>query len=150
MQYHSVKETPYSLFHRLLSEYYRDGEDADTPQSEIDDFVLHLFGLCQSGAVNGCIAWEKEPIGFVLWCLDQPGSPFSQKPGYGTILEIGMVQSWRGKQIGRELVSYAEAQMKTDRFYVCAYGPAQIFWSRCGYTLSGETAENGLPIMTKG
>ena len=89
-------------------------------------------------------------MGFVLWNVDSEDSPFSQKPGFGTILEIGVRKNVRRAGIGRKLVNLAEDLMRTDRFYVCAYGPAQMFWSRLGYEFSGETAENGLPIMVKG
>lgn len=150
MEYSTVVDAGYDVFHSLMNEYYRDGEDADTPQSEIDGFVKYLYELCLSGQISGCISFEHDPIGFVLWTVDSEEGVFSQKPGYGTILEIGMVRSKRGMKIGRDLVAYAEARMNTGRYYVCAYGPAEGFWANCGYTFTGELAENGLKIMTKG
>lgn len=150
MEFISVAAVAYDLFHDLLNEYYREGEDAETPQTEIDGFIQYLFGLCQSGKISGSICFEEIPVGFVLWNIDRLDGPFCNKPGFGTILEIGVSPDNRGTGIGRKLVDLAESRMNTKQFYVCAYGPAQRFWSRCGYESSGETAENGLPIMVKG
>ena len=150
MEFLDIQNVSYDVFHELLNEYYREGEDAQTPQSEIDAFVQFLFDLCRSGKISGAVCAGEEPLGFALWNMDTEDSTFSNKPGFGTILEIGVRKNARGAGIGRKLVNMAETRIDADQFYVCAYGPAQIFWSRCGYTLSGETAENGLPIMTKG
>ena len=150
MQVVPVTEVNYDEFHLLLNEYYRNGEDTDTSQNEIDSFIRYLFDLCRAGTISGCVAYEQEPVGFVLWNLDSADGVFSQKPGYGTILEIGIVPSKRGMRIGKELVSYAESMMETDRYYVCAYGPAESFWYKCGYVFAGELADNGLKIMVKG
>ena len=85
-----------------------------------------------------------------MWNVDSEDGVFSRKPGFGTILEIGVSTEARGRGIGRILSDFAQSQMETDRFYVCAYGPAEKFWEKCGYHFSGELAENGLKIMTKG
>jgi len=150
MEFVDVRNTGYDVFHHLLNEYYRDGEDAQTLQSEIDAFIEYLFGLCQTERISGCIARETSPIGFVLWSIDSVDGAFSQKPGFGTILEIGVSMEARGNGIGKMLVDFAEARMAVDRYYVCAYGPAESFWEKCGYAFFGETAENGLKIMEKG
>ena len=149
MEYLSVADAGYDVFHSLLNEYYRDGEDADTPQSEIDGFIQYLFDLCRSGQIRGSIALDPVPVGFVLWNLDSETGIFSRKPGYGTVLEIGVVKTARNAGIGKTLVSYAESRMEASRYYVCAYGPAEVFWQKCGYRFCGETAENGLKIMVK-
>lgn len=145
-----VRDSGYVVFHELMNGYYRDGEDSETPQEEIDAFISYLFELCGDGRISGCIAWENVPVGFVLWNVDSEDGVFSRKPGYGTILEIGVCPEARGRGIGRILSDFAQSQMGTDRFYVCAYGPAEKFWEKCGYHFSGELAENGLKIMTKG
>ena len=150
MDFLDIQNVSYVIFHELLNEYYREGEDAKTPQEEIDAFIQYLFDLCCSGQISGAVCMGVEPLGFILWNVDSEDSPFCNKPGFGTILEIGVRGNARGAGIGRKLVSLAEYRMDTDRFYVCAYGPAQTFWSRLGYEYSGETAENGLPIMVKG
>ena len=150
MEFLDIQNVSYDVFHELLNEYYREGEDAQTPQAEIDAFVGYLFDLCRSGKISGAVCAGEEPLGFALWNMDTEDSTFSNKPGFGTILEIGVRKNARGAGIGRKLVNLAESRMNVERFYVCAYGPAQAFWSRCGYVLSGETAENGLPIMVKG
>ena len=150
MEFADIQSIPYDAFHGLLNEYYREGEDAQTAQEEIDAFIQHLFDLCCAGKISGAACLGDKPLGFVLWNMDEEDSAFSQKPGFGTILEIGVREDARGAGIGRKLVDFAESRMNSDRFYVCAYGPAQSFWSRCGYVHSGETAENGLPIMVKG
>lgn len=149
MKYIPIDETEYALFHELLNAYYRDGEDADTPQTEIDGFIQLLFDLCTRERISGCIAWEDAPMGFVLWNIDTPDGVFSNKPGYGTILEIGVSQAYRGRGIGGQLAAYAESQMAVEEYYVCAYGPAERFWQKCGYHDSGEIAENGLKLFVK-
>ena len=150
MEFLDIQDVSYDIFHGLLNEYYREGEDADTPQAEIEAFIKYLHELCHSGKISGAVCVDEKPVGFVLWNLDVADGAFSNKPGFGTILEIGVSGSARKAGIGRKLVELAESRMDTDRFYICAYGQAQDFWSRCGYAPSGETAENGLPIMTKG
>lgn len=150
MEFLDIQNVSYDTFHELLNGYYRDGEDADTPQSQIDEFIAYLHDLCLSAQICGCIACDRDPVGFVLWTVDSADGVFSQKPGYGTILEIGIIQTKRAMGIGKELAAYAESRMMTGRYYVCAYGPAEHFWSRCGYVYSGEVAENGLKIMVKG
>ena len=102
-----VTKEQFPVFHRLLTDYYRDGEDAQTPQEELDGFIEMLFELCTEGAVSGCIAYEKDALGFVIYGLDTKDFPFSNKPGCGTILEIGVVPSARGSGLGRMLAKYA-------------------------------------------
>lgn len=152
MRYWNVTDH-YDIFHDLLVSYYREGEDADTPQAELDAFVEYLFRLCRQGEIEGCILAEQEKAaGFVLWYRDTPGSAFSHLPGYGTILEIGVQPASRGKGLGVELARFAEDRLRAagaDRFYVCAYGPAERFWLKMGYTDSGRLAENGLKLFEK-
>lgn len=150
MEFLDIQNVPYDIFHGLLNDYFREGADAETPQMEIDAFIRYLYDFCQSGKISGALCMNENPVGFVLWNLDEEDGTFSNKPGFGTILEIGVSIDVRRGGIGRKLVDLAESRMDTERFYVCAYGPAQDFWSNCGYVLTGETAENGLPIMVKG
>lgn len=39
MEYIEICQDDYSAFHELASAYYREGEDADTSQEEIDAFI---------------------------------------------------------------------------------------------------------------
>lgn len=149
MKYIPMMETDYGLFHRLLNDYYRDGEDAETPQEELDSFIRYLYDLCTQAKISGCVAYEDGPVGFVLWNVDTADSPFSNKPGFGTILEIGILSDFRGRGLGKALAAYAETQMPVTDHYVCAYGPAEHFWRKCGYLDSGEIARNGLKLFMK-
>ena len=153
MEYIEICEDNYSAFHELVNAYYREGEDADTPQVEIDTFIRFLFDKVVKHEINGYIAKDQEAcVGFALWGIDIEGFEFSEIPGYGTILEIGFIPSYRGKGNGKELVLYIERSLcknKINNCYVSAYGPAQKFWSYCGYVENGKTASNGLPIMVK-
>ncbi len=138
-----------AALHDLLLAYYREGEDADTPEAELEDFISYLQGLLDEGVLLGFVVFrEEKPIAFMLYTLDREGFPFSEKPGYGTICEIGVIPEARHTGLGRELAHMAEA-MFTEHFYVCAHPDAQGFWRKCGYEPSGETAANGLPILTK-
>ena len=150
MEYVSVTELPYDLFRELLTEYYRDGEDADTPQEQMDEFIRYLHGMCVEGTIHGVVDMGEKPAGFVLWGMDRADWPFSNWPGLGTILEIGLRKEFRGSARGSALVRFAESQMEAKGYYVCAYGPAEAFWKKCGYTDSGKLAENGLKLMIKG
>ena len=38
-----VTKEQFPVFHRLLTDYYRDGEDAQTPQEELDGFIEMLL-----------------------------------------------------------------------------------------------------------
>ena len=75
-----VTKEQFPVFHRLLTDYYRDGEDAQTPQEELDGFIEMLFELRTKGAVSGCIAYEKDALGFIIYGLDTKDFPFSNKP----------------------------------------------------------------------
>ena len=147
MEFQPVSD--YGVFHLLLTEYYRDGADADTPQEAIDGVIRYLYDLYTQNAISGCIAWEGEPMGFALWQLDTQDSPFSQRPGWGTILEIGLRPKFRDRGWGYDLVRHAEDAVQAEQRYVCAYGPAEGFWQKCGYRDSGELATNGLKIYVK-
>ena len=165
MDYIEICENDYSAFHELANAYYREGEDADTPQEEIDIFIRFLFEKVINHEINGYIAKDKNAyVGFALWGVDTEDFEFSEIPGFGTILEIGFIPSYRSKGNGKELVSYIEGRFRCgqelsdeSRFckknvnncYVSAYGPAQKFWSCCGYFENGKVASNGLPIMVK-
>ncbi len=144
-----ITQDRYDLFHSLLTEYYLEGEDAQTPQEELDAFIELLFDLCQKNTISGRIAFAGSAVGFVLWGIDTVDFPFSNKPGYGTILEIGVIPSMRGDGLGRQLAQYAEEAMACEKYYVCAYGPAERFWEKCHYRATGELAENGLKILQK-
>ena len=143
----------YGIFHTLANAYYREGEDAQTPQDVIDSFIRILFDKVINGEIYGCLARsDGRYIGFSLWAVDTADFDFSEIPGYGTILEIGLVPDCRGTGLGKKLVAHAEYDLRRKNVtccYVSAYGPAQKFWSSCGYAANGKTAGNGLPLMTK-
>ena len=152
MEFVKITDNHQTEFYKLLNGYYREGEDADTPQAELDDFISYLFGLCTDGTISGCIAVEDKPLGFVLWNIDTEESPFSNWPGRGTILEIGVAPESRKSGLGSALVAHAESKMHNsgiDTFYVCAYGPAIVFWEKLGYKKTDRFAENDLPIYAK-
>ena len=141
--------TDYETFHSLMEPYYRDGADAETPQEELDSFIRYLYSLVQDGTISGCVAYDREPVGICLWWIDVPELPFSNKPGWGTILEMGLIPAYRGKGAGREMAEYALTRMDVSDFYVCAYGPAEGFWKKCGYEDRGEVASNGLKLLVQ-
>ena len=151
--YSSISSDSYPIFGELLNAYYRDGEDADTEQTVLDDFIQELFSLITENHIQGCfLQAEDRIIGFILWMIDTAGGTFSELPGYGTILEIGISPAFRGNGIGCRAVAHIEAQMrKSDisHFYVCVYPQAEGFWTKCGYVKTAEKASNGLYIYTK-
>lgn len=154
IRYEKIDDTKAAVFHELMVDYYRDAEDLDTPQAEIDGFIGQLFGLIASKSIGGRLVYAEgdTAAGFVLWMIDRAESDFSEMPGYGTILEIGLKESYRHQGIGKAIVDFAEARMKQAAaagFYVLAYGPAQAFWRRRGYSESHRTGTNGLPLLTK-
>ena len=153
MDYRDITPEDYSRFHPLAEAYYREGEDAATPQEEMDAFIRFLFEKVTDGQIQGCFAVpDGADAGFALYAADTPDFPFSQLPGYGTIVEIGLLPAYRGVGSGKALVSFVEcqlAQMGMKQCYVTAYGPAETFWFHCGYRKNGSTGTNGLPIMTK-
>ncbi len=109
MEFRSADMEPAAL-HDLLAAYYREGdEDADTPEAELEDFISVLQGLLEEGKLLGFVAVrDEEPIGFVLYTLDREDFPFSEKPGYGTIAEIGVTPNARHAGLGSELVQMVE------------------------------------------
>ena len=153
MDYIAIFEDDYSTFHELANAYYRDGEDADTSQEIIDSFIRLMFDKVINKEIYGCfVKDEHKYIGFALWAVDSEDFEFSKIPGFGTILEIGLIPSYRSHGLGKNLVTYVENNLQKKKIaqcYVSAYGPAQKFWSGCGSIENGLKASNGLPIMTK-
>lgn len=153
MSFPQINQNDYELFHELANAYYREGEDADTPQAEIDSFIRFLFEKVIDREISGCFAAAGDtPIGFALWTVDSEGFAFSEIPGMGTILEIGLLPAYRASCLGKELVAFIEHNLRTrniSQCYVSAYGPAQKFWKSCGYAETGKTAKNDLPILMK-
>ena len=153
MEYSEIRNEDREIFHDLLTWYFREGEDRDTPQEEIDFFIDLLFGKLTAGEISGCFANEEgTAVGFALWAMDTEEFDFSEMPGLGTILEIGLLPAYRGAGRGRKLAGFAEESLKREgagECYVTAYGPAQSFWERCGYKANGRIGRNGLPILVK-
>ena len=149
----AISHDNYDVLHTLMTDYYRDGEDKDTSQEEIDAFIKLLFDKVTLGEISGCIAdVNHSAVGFVLWMKDTAKGDFSQMPGFGTILEIGVSKQHQHQGIGKAMVAITEKQLTlcgVDGLYVCAYGPAQNFWMICGYQDSQKVASNGLPIFIK-
>ena len=146
-----TKENHASL-EALMIEYYREGEDADTPIETIKGFIDSLYQMIGRSIDGAMVKHDGQYEGFCLWMKDDSQSNFSEIPGYGTILEIGVRPQFRKKGLGREIVRYAEMQMRetgVESFYVSAYGPAEAFWESCGYQKTERMAENGLPIFVK-
>ena len=153
LEYPEICEEDFERFHDMLNAYYREGEDADSPQETVDGFIRFLFKRVMRHEIEGCFAKEgRTLIGFGLWAVDTEDFAFSEMPGYGTIMEIGLTGRFRSAGRGREFVSYVESRLREKNItqcYVSAYGPARAFWTHCGYADSGKTAENGLPILVK-
>lgn len=153
MTFTEINVNDFSVFHELMNDYYREGEDEGTEQEVIDSFIKLLFDKVVSREIDGCFIKENdEALGFALWAVDREGFEFSEMPGYGTVLEIGIVKQYRNCGYGVKLMSHIVERLLEKGIrdcYVSAYGPAQAFWSRCGFEDSGRTAGNGLPIMIK-
>lgn len=153
MKLQELSQEDYPVFHELLTAYYRDGEDADTEQAVLDGFIESLFSMVMEQNIQGTfMVHNSEVVGFVLWMIDTPNGIFSEIPGYGTFLEIGVCPAFRGKGFGFQAVKHVETQMKQSgaaHFYVSVYPPAADFWTKCGYVKTEETASNGLTIYKK-
>lgn len=153
LRFEPLSPAAFTDFHRLMTEYYRTAEDADTPEDVIDAFIRRLFDGVLCGELYGCLAYcETVPAGFALFEKDNGRGDFTEILNYGTILEIGLAPQFQAKGLGKGLVAHAEKELlalNVEGLYVCAYGPAQRFWIACGYQDSKKTAANGLPIFTK-
>ena len=153
MEFIDLRPQDRETFRHLAVEYYRDGEDAETPLDTITAFIDSLFELAMTGTIGGFLAVEEATaVGFALFGLDTADFPFSRMPGLGTSLEIGLTPSHQGAGYGHKMVRFIEEHLGSlgaAQCYVSAYGPAQTFWARCGYEETGLTADNGLPILIK-
>lgn len=153
MEYVTIGANDYSEFHELANSYYREGEDENTSQEVIDSFVRMMFDKVVNNEIFGSFVKEEQKyIGFALWAIDTEDFAFCQMPGFGTILEIGLIPSYRSSGLGKNLVAYIENCLQKNKIaqcYVSAYGPAHKFWASCGYAENGKVASNGLPIMVK-
>lgn len=153
IDYRNIEKSDYAEFLKLLTDYYREGEDADTEQSVLDEFIKHLFSLAVENQIRGCFLYQDDVLaGFVLWMIDTPGSDYSEIPGFGTFLEIGICPSYRAQGMGRCAVEATEERMReadVKNFYVSVYPPAGAFWEKCGYRKTDKKASNGLYIYVK-
>lgn len=152
-EFKDINQENFKLFHDFMNDYYRDGEDSDTSQDEIDRFIKKLFDLIQEKLMFGALSYYNNIfIGIVIWMKDSRNQDFSVMPGYGTIAEIGIIPSMRKKGLGCVLVDYAEKELiklNIKGIYVTAYGPALNFWKKQGYMQSEEATSKGLPILIK-
>ena len=152
-EFKEINQDNFRLFHDFMNEYYRDGEDTDTPQDKIDEFIKNLFDLIQEKSLLGVLSYfDNIFIGIVIWMKDIEGHNFSKIPGHGTIVEIGVIPSMRKRGLGCVLADYAEQELlklNINGIYVIAYGPALNFWRKRGYIESGQVLSNGLPILVK-
>ena len=153
MEYLNICESDYDVFHELANAYYREGADEKTPQDEIDAFIRFMFDKVVHDEIKGCFAKEGHKyVGFALWTIDTEDFEFSEIPGFGTILEIGITLPYRASGLGKKFVAFIEFCLRSKNIkqcYVSAYGPAKKFWTSCGYTENGHKANNRLPIMIK-
>lgn len=153
IEYRAITRDDYSIFWKLLNAYYRDGEDADTEQAVLDGFIKDLFSLVMENKIEGCfLRLNGAVVGFALWMIDAPDGIFSEIPGYGTFLEIGIRPSFRGNGYGYQTVTHIEQQMKqagVEHFYVSVYPLADGFWTKCGYVKTEDIASNDLCIYKK-
>ena len=153
MEYCEICEGDHAVFHELANAYYREGADEKTPQDVIDAFIRFMFDMVVKNEIHGCFAKDGDRyIGFALWTVDTGNFAFSEIPGFGTILEIGIIPPYRASGWGKEFTAFIESCLRRQgvrRCYVSAYGPAQAFWEHCGYVKNGRQAQNGLPIMVK-
>lgn len=152
-EFKQLKEENFKVFHDFMSDYYKDGEDSDTPQDEIDMFIKKLFSLIQEKIMYGVSAYLNDIfIGVVIWMKDTKEHEFSVIPEYGTIAEIGVIQSMRNRGVGCVLVDYAEREiikLNIDKVYVIAYEEALSFWKKRGYKQSVQLKSKGLPVLIK-
>ncbi len=153
IKYAAINGESRADLHEMMTEYYRDGEDHDTPQEEIDAFIGLLFEKVVSKAFDGRIAYmDGCPAGFVLWMMDEAGMDYSVIPGFGTILEIGARHGYRRMGLGKQMAELAQGVLLKNGatgLYVLACGKAQSFWKKCGFVESGRVAFNGLPVYVK-
>ena len=153
MEYFEITKNDYEAFRALANDYYREGEDENTQQEIIDAFIYMMFQKVIGGEIKGCFARNNDiNIGFALWAVDSEDFEFSEVPGLGTVLEIGVIPEYRLLGYGRALVSHIEDNLRGEsvkQCYVSAFGPAEKFWTSRGYVKNGKIASNNLPIMVK-
>ncbi len=153
LKFQLITKEYYDRFVDLLTAYYREGEDAETSQAVISEFITKLYEMIEQNEICGRLVFQNEVlVGFVLWMIDTAESEFSELPGYGTFLEIGVTKENRLKGIGARIVDYVENLMQEDgikKFYISAYDPASEFWEKCNYIKTTEKASNGLYIYKK-
>jgi len=127
MDFKIVDSSDYATFHHLLNQYYREGEDEDTSQDQVDGFIQMLFDMVQQGKINcRLITADKANIGFVLWAIDTEALDFSEIPGMGTVLEIGIGKPYRRSGMGTKIVEYVDdAKWHHPMLCIC-------LWTRSG------------------
>ena len=79
MNYTEICENEYRAFYELAKAYYREGEDADTPQETIDSFIRMLFDKVMCREICGCFAKDGQKyVGFALWAIDHEDFAFHE------------------------------------------------------------------------
>lgn len=144
----------YADFSRMMKAYYQETIPQELPADVIDGYIQNLYRLVLTNDLRGGIAADGEVLGFALWEVDASGAVYSELPGYGTILELGIQPEYRGRGYGRQLTEYVQGRLLEEDvigFYVCADETSREFWEKCGYrNVGGRTASNGLPMLLRG
>ena len=116
MEFVRISEHDYGEFHRLTNSYYREGKDENPPQEVIDSFVRLMFDKVINNEIYGCfVKDEHKYIGFALWAVDTEDFAFSEMPGFGAILEIGLTPSYRASGLGKNLVAHIETACRQTK-----------------------------------
>lgn len=53
LEYHKISKVNYELFHQMMTDYYRDGDDANTAQELIDQMIELLYEQMENHALEG-------------------------------------------------------------------------------------------------
>lgn len=124
-------------------------EECDVAQERIRE----LYALTMADKVRARLCrLGAKPIGFITYMRDVEDAPFSQLPGHGTILNVGLTEAMRGQALSDKLIAYAEDDLRLSRvdgLYVTATKELIPFWQKHGYEKTNRLSTDYLPLLVK-
>jgi len=148
-------EDKYAFFPMMKWYYTRETIASANNQDAIEKYVDNIYHLLENGKLLGSIAYDENiPVGIVIYRIDREKeeTSYSVLPGYGSIVNIGLIDAYRHRGLGNEIVAYVESVLKekgVKNMYVCSSGPSDKFWKENKFSFNGKASPSGQSILEK-
>lgn len=133
MQIKKLSKNEYEQFTKLFTSYYAEIECEENVEHLLSEYVLPDY---EAELLSIALAYDGEPVGFVIYQVDEIDNEWCYKEGWGDVREIFVAKTQRGKGYGRALVEYAEKELISlgaEHCYALPLPEAEGFFEHCEY-----------------